>query len=171
MSWQLEMTTVLRYLINDMDETTYVYSDDKLTEALLVGAQLTQQDINFTNIYTISIEQLSLSPDPTASNPKDDGFINLVCLKTACIILGTEVRTSGSKSIKISDSQSSLDMSGVYAAVRDVWKDLCSLFEKQKFQYKAASRTAGRVILGPFSSANVLTSYSYELPSARARFR
>ena len=40
MSWQGEMTTMVRTLISDVDSTNYTYSTERLETSILVAAQI-----------------------------------------------------------------------------------------------------------------------------------
>ena len=66
MPWQNEMTIIVRHLVNDLDSTSYTFTDSRLEEAVLVSAQLSALEIDFENTYTIDVDAVSLSPDPTA---------------------------------------------------------------------------------------------------------
>ena len=68
MSWQGQMSTIVRHLIDDLDPTNYKYSDHRVETAILVSAQLTTMNVDFANSYTINVESCTLSPDPTDSN-------------------------------------------------------------------------------------------------------
>ena len=92
MPWQNEMKVIVRHLVNDLDSSDYTFTDSRLEEAVLVSAQLASLEIDFDNTYAIDVDSVSLSPDPTSGN-KDDSFINLVCLKTAQMLLGSELKT------------------------------------------------------------------------------
>lgn len=93
MSWQGQMSTVLRYLIDDVDSASYKFSDDRIETTLIVAAQLVTLEVDLGNAYTINVEACSLSPDPTDADTKDNAFINLVCLKAACVVIGSQVRS------------------------------------------------------------------------------
>ena len=47
MSWQGEMTTIVRQLIYDVDPSNYTYSDERLETTILVAAQLVSTEIDF----------------------------------------------------------------------------------------------------------------------------
>jgi hypothetical protein len=83
-TWQNEMVRIVRHLVDDLDAATY--SDSRLEETVLVSAQMVQLQVTFDKTYTVDVDELLLTPDPTAAT-RDNAFINLVCLKTACIIL------------------------------------------------------------------------------------
>ena len=56
MSWQGQMTTVVRHLVNDTDSASYKFSDDRLETSILVAAQLVISETEFTNSYEINVE-------------------------------------------------------------------------------------------------------------------
>ena len=74
MSWQGQMSTILRYLIDDVDSTSYKFSDDRIETTLLVAAQLVTLEVDLGNTYTINVEQCKLSPDPTDTDTKDNAL-------------------------------------------------------------------------------------------------
>ena len=108
MAWQSEMVRIVRHLINDLDSTNYSFTDDRLEELILVASQLVLTTLDFTNEYTVDVDALTLNPDPTTGT-KDDSFINLVSLKAACVVLGSEVRSNALNSISLRDGPSAID--------------------------------------------------------------
>ena len=150
MSWQGEISTMVRHFVNDIDSTSYKYSVKRLETAILVSAQLVTFDIDLDTDYTINVEQCGLSPDPTDSH-KDNAFINLTALKTACIILGSEVRTEASNSISIKDGPSAIDLRGVSNTLMILYKDMCEKYDQLVYDYVAGGSLAGQAILGPYS--------------------
>ena len=86
MSWQGQMGTIVRYLIDDVDPDNYTYSDHRIETTILVAGQLSQISIDYGQSYDINVENCTLSPDPTDSDNEDEAFISLVCVKAACII-------------------------------------------------------------------------------------
>ena len=149
MVWQTEMVRIVRHLINDVDAASY--ADDRLEETVLVSAQLVLHEIDFDNTYTVDVDGLSLSPDPTGLANKDNAFINIISLKSACVILSSEVRTHGLNAIKMSDGPSSIDMTGIAKNITSSSQDMCSRYEHAVMQYKAGGSVAGQAILGPYS--------------------
>ena len=151
MSWKTEMVRIVRYLINDLSSTP-TYDDARLQEAILVNAQLTQQDIDFPQDYTIDVDELVLSPDPTdrTNGTRDDAFINLVCLKTACMVDQSELRTAAGQSIAIKDGDSSIDLRGNLQGRAEVIKmGMCAAYEKAKVDYECGNRIVGIGITTP----------------------
>lgn len=150
MSWQGQISTMVRHIINDVDPTSYKYSVSRLETTILVAAQLVSEDLDFDNDYVVNVETCSLSPDPTDS-PKDNSFINLTTLKTACIIIGSEVRSEASNAISIKDGPSAIDLRGVSNTLNILYKDLCAKYEQLTYDYVAGGSLAGQAILGPYS--------------------
>jgi hypothetical protein len=157
MSWQGEMTTIVRTLISDVDPNSYTYSDVRLETSILVAAQIVLTEVDFENTYTVDVDQSLLSPDPT--NPtegssnlnKDDAFINLICLKTACIIMGSEMKTQALNAVRVSDGPSSIDYTAVAANIKFLYEYACKTYEAYKFNYAAGNNAVGKAILSPYS--------------------
>ena len=49
MTWQTEMTPILRYLINDIDPTSYTYTNTRLQNTILISSQLLLKEVDFEN--------------------------------------------------------------------------------------------------------------------------
>lgn len=148
MVWQTEMVRIVRHLINDIDAVSY--ADDRLEETVLVSAQLILNYVDFDNTFTVDVDGLSLSPDPTEGT-KDNSFINIVCMKAACVILSSELRTHGLNSVSISDGPSRIDMTGIVKNLQVVQQEMCAKSEDAIVQHKAGNSVAGQAILGPYS--------------------
>ena len=161
MSWQGQMSTMVRYLVDDIDSSSYKYSDDRVETTLLVAAQLSSLQVDFTNTYTINVEGCSLSPDPTDTDTKDDAFINLVCLKAACVMLGSEIRSESGNAISIKDGPSAIDLRGVTSTLTILYKDMCEKYDKMLLDYRVGGSIAGQAILGPYSPGSDLVSRRY----------
>jgi hypothetical protein len=153
MSWQNEIVRMVRFLINDIDATSY--SDDRLEETVLVSAQLLISGVDFDNTYTVDVDTLTLSPDPTTLTTKDNNFINLLAIKTACIILGSEAKTLAAQSYRIKDGPSSIDISMAYQATKQLYTDLCDKLDKMILDYKAGNSVAGQAIITPYTQDGI----------------
>jgi len=157
MSWQGEITTVVRTLISDVDSTNYTYSNERLETSALVAAQIVLTEVDFENTYTVDVEQCYLSPDPTdpktglATVNKDDAFINLVSLKTACLIMGSEMKTQALNAVRVSDGPSSIDYTAVAANIKYLYEYACKTYEEYKFNYAAGNNAVGKAVLSPYS--------------------
>lgn len=162
MSWQGQMGTMLRYLINDTDDTNYKFSDQRIETTLLVAAQLTSVDASFPNNYQINVETCLLSPDPTDNDTKDNNFVNLVVLRAACVMLGSEIRSEASNAISIKDGPSAIDLRGVAGTLSTLYTDICSKYEYLKENYKkGVALDVGQAIFGPYSPGSDYVSRGY----------
>lgn len=150
MSWQNVIPVMVRHLINDVDSANYKYTDARIEKTVLVGAQFVSLEFDFPNVYSIDIASDTMIPDPTNSATKDDSFINLVALQTACIILGSEIKTESANSIFIKDGPSSIDLRGVSSVLAILYKDLCDKYSDMADYYRFTGST-GQAILGPYS--------------------
>ena len=150
MPWQNEMKVIVRHLVNDLDSSSYTFTDSRLEEAVLVSAQLASLEIDFENTYTIDVDSVSLSPDPTDSSNKDDSFINLISLKTAQMLLGSEIKTHSLNAISLRDGPSALDLRGIVTGLKILFDDINNRYDEAKMQYKL-NGVVGQAILGPYS--------------------
>lgn len=151
MSWQGQMGTIVRHLVNDLDSSNYKYSDDRIETSILVASQLMIMNVDFNNTYDINVEACRLSPDPTDSGTKDNAFITLSSLRAACIIIGSEIRSESGNAISIKDGPSAIDLRGVTQTLTVLYKDLCEKYEHLLLEYRAGSSVAGHAILGPYA--------------------
>lgn len=154
MSWQGQMGTIVRYLIDDTDPAKYQYSDQRIETTILVAGQLTQMNVEFAQSYNINVEDCTLSPDPTDPDNEDKAFITLICLRAACIIVGSSIRSESGNAISIKDGPSAIDLRGVTQTLSVLYKDLCDKFEQQLLEYRAGNSIGGQAILGPYSPAS-----------------
>jgi len=161
MSWQGQMSTVVRHLISDVDPTAYTFSSNRIETSILVAAQLLTMNVDFNNTYTINVESCALSPDPTDTDTKDNPFIALACLRAACIIIGSEIRKESGNSISIKDGPSAIDLRGVTQTLAVLYKDLSQKYEDALLDYRAGSSVAGQSILGPYSPGADIVSRNY----------
>lgn len=157
-SWQGEMITILRHLIDDTNSDSYTYGYDRLETTLLVAAQIVSLEVTFGKTYTIDVEDGVLTPDPTTAT-RDDSFINLACLKAACIVLGSELKTYSLKSIRVTDGPSSIDMSSIATHLKFLYTNACEKYEQYKFNYISGVNVGGKAILTPYSPGQNFNSY------------
>lgn len=148
MAWTTEMVTMLRILVDDIEEA--VYNDAKLEQVLAYAAFQVCRELPFD--YVVAIATPTISPDPTDSSSKDDSFTNLVCLKAACLIDRSTAMTAAGRSIAVRDGGSSVDLTGVFGAkLRLLEQGWCAVYADAKLEYQAnAVAVAGAAIMTPF---------------------
>jgi hypothetical protein len=162
MSWSVEMTIMLRHMIDDLSEDSPTYSDYRLEELLLVSGILLQTEVGqFLATYQINIEEHSINPDPTAI--VDGGFMSLATLKAACIIERSEAKAAAGKARSFREAGSSMDKRGVAQARLAILQKggWCSAYENAKFSYQAGDMgAAGIAVLSPFRTIYTNLPYS-----------
>lgn len=153
MSWDTEILTMVRYMINDYDSTNYTYSDDNLLNIILISSQYIQQENNFTLDYAVNLDNQTISPDPTskASNSRDESFLWLVTLKSCCMILKSELKSVSGQAIYVKDGESAVDLRSTLQGKIAAAKRFCDDYEDARWKHNLGSRPSGEGIFGPFS--------------------
>lgn len=150
MAWQSVMTTILRAMIGDMGATPQ-YSDASLQSLIAVAGVMTTRELDFTVIYTIDVNSVSISPDPTVGK-FDHDFVGLVCLKAALFIADGEHRNSAKIAISHRDGPSHIDAKGVAENLKAIAKSRKEAYEDAKVHYEVGDGTLGKAILGPYNA-------------------
>lgn len=151
MSWQPELTEMLRYTIGDFTEP-YSYSNPQLEKLITVGAQFVNSEIDLTTDYTINIMATGITPDPT--DPRDDPFINLTILKTACLLASNEAKLRGGQAITVRDIGASVSTADRGKLAIQIAETFCENYENAKLEYQtgqySASASRMRAVVSPF---------------------
>lgn len=161
------MVTIVRGIILDYpdDETgdPPKYSDERLSELILVAAQRVQGMATFPKQYTISIANGTMRPDPTTA-PRDEGFINLVTLKVACMIATAEVREFTAQGISVRDGSSAVNLQRSPASLRIMQETYCKEFDTAIFQFTftGGEDVIGSMVVGPSQPSG--EGFGYECP-------
>lgn len=153
MSWKIEMPIIIRTLINDV-ENIPKYSDERLHQVIVVAAKYVQFDVDLNNRYKLDIANPEITPDPTAAN--DDIFISLTCLKSACIIDQSSVRTKAAlEGIRAALGPASLSVGGSLEGLRMILEmGPCASYEELTSHWDVKEATAVRAVLSPFVGNN-----------------
>lgn len=167
MSWKVEMPIIIRTLINDIGAIP-TYSDERLQQVIVVAAKYVQFDVVLDNTYSLNISEPAISPDPTDNN--DDIFISLTCLKAACIIDQSSLRTKAAlEGIRAALGPASLSVGGSLAGLKMILEmGPCASYEELTSHWDVKEATAVRAVLSPFVGNNFdPTSLTY--PSDQRR--
>jgi hypothetical protein len=145
----VEMLMMLRVLINDLDDSDYTYTENRLLDVLVVAAKYVQQDIDLVNTYTINVRTHKISPDPT----DDDQFTTLVVLKSACILDQGKFRSQALlEGIKASCGPASLSVAGNSAAFKTILeKGPCAGYAELRDANNFGDFQGVHAILSPFN--------------------
>ena len=151
MAWETECLEILRVLINDLD-TVPKYTDARLQRVLLVAAFQVNNKLDFTQDYVVNVQTSTLTPDPTNSSYREEAFVNLMCIKAACIIERGTALTSADQAISAREFSSSINLTGISAArqkllVQGGW---CPQYEEESLVHQIGAGVPGAAILTPF---------------------
>ena len=152
MSWQTDLVLMIRSIIGDLDKSKF--TDERLKQILVVGAYNVVNDADFTNTYTVNVAEVSISPDPISE--KDVDFNVLTVYKSACILIGSEVKTESANAISIKDGPSAIDLRGVANSLHVLYKDLCQKYDELLKAYQYNNTLVGQAILGPYSPGSMV---------------
>jgi hypothetical protein len=148
------MVTILRVMLGDTeeDESKRTYTDDRLTDLVLLGAFQVSCELTFGQDFAVDIEKKTISPDPTAAATRDDSFINLACIKAACTVDRASAGVAAARAIAARDGNSAVDLRGVSSAKIELLKrGWCAVYAEEKKEYKMGRcRVAGALVLTPF---------------------
>ncbi len=160
MAWNIDLVLMLRSLIGDLDKSKY--TNERLKQILSIGAYNVNNEASFVNTYTIDVGEVTISPDPLVNDPD---FCTLTVYKSACILLGSEVKTESANAIAIKDGPSSIDLRGVSSSLSSMYQDLCTKYEEMmtKYRYEKGSGSGtptGAAVLSPYSPASWGVGYN-----------
>jgi len=149
MSWQTELPSIVRILINDMDDQP-VYSDQRLLQVLAVAAKYVQFDVVLDHKYDVDVSLSIISPDPTLD--KDEIFISLVCLKAACLVDQSTLRTKAAiEGVRASLGPASLSVGGSLEGLRLILeKGPCATYDELTSHWDVKDASAIKAIFSPF---------------------
>lgn len=149
MAWQIELPIIVRTLINDLSEMP-TYSDQRLMQLITVAAKYVQFDVVLDHKYTIDVVNNGISPDPTIDD--DSIFIGLVCLKAACLVDQSTLRTKAiTEGIRAALGPAQLSVSGSVNGINLILeKGPCGAYEELTSHWDVKEATAIRAVLSPF---------------------
>jgi hypothetical protein len=138
MSWQIELPTMVRILINDFGEEQQ-YSDDRLLQVITVAAKYVQFDV---------------SPDPIDN--KDEIFTGLVALKAACFIDQSAIRTKAAMDgVRAALGPASLSVGGGMEGLKVLLANgPCASYDELTAHWDLAQATVAKAVLSPFVGNN-----------------
>lgn len=164
MSWQTELPIIVRTLINDWSDQP-IYSDERIIQVITVAAQYVQFDVVLEHQYSVDVINGAITPDPTTD--RDEIFISLVSLKSACIIDQSSLRTKAAmEGIRASLGPASLSVGGSLEGLKLIIEQgPCALYEELTSHWDVKDASAVRAILSPFVGNNFnpryIQSYGY----------
>lgn len=149
MSWQTDILSLVRVLINDIFDP-YIYSDDRLIQTITVAAKFVQFDVNLDRKYDVDTVNGTISPDPSAEN--DDVFNCIVSLRAACIIDQSTFRSKAAlEGVRAALGPASLNVAGHLAGFKEILETgPCKLYADLTEHWDVQNATAIAAVLSPF---------------------
>ena len=154
MPWKIDLVLMLRSIIGDLDKAKF--TDERIKQILVVGAYNVLNDADFSETYTVNVAEISISPDPITQSDTD--FSTLTVYKSACILLGSEVKTEAANAISIKDGPSAIDLRGVTANLTNLYNDLCAKYDALLKTYQYNNPLVAQAILGPYSPGSMVVN-------------
>lgn len=150
MSWEAELTTMVRTLINDSIEP-YQFSDDRIIQTILIASKYVQFDVVLDHSYSVDVVNKTISPDPTDDD--DEIFIVLASLKAACLVDQGTLRTKAAmEGVRAALGPASLSVGGAAAGWAMILEHgPCKLYDDLVKHWDVANASAIAAVLGPFS--------------------
>lgn len=155
MAWNDVLVERLRYYIDDIDVTNYLWTDDQLTKFLVIAANQVLFETNEWGLdigYVIDTYAATITPDPVEQNQED--FCNLMVLKAACIIARSQFRkASASGGFKILDDKSTIDTTNVLDTQKGITKEFCEAYTGALEEFARGNRWQGGAVFGPHTES------------------
>lgn len=159
MSWQGQTILLLRDLVNDTTEGSYTYTDARLEQSIVSASFFLSRQVSFSQSYVINVETCSITPDPST----DYDFLALAALKSAVMILSSELKTYALTSARVTDGPSTIDMTATALHIKELLKNAQDQFERAKLAHQIGNGGYGKAVFGPMSPASdsFRPDYSY----------
>jgi hypothetical protein len=136
----------LRTLVGDLDCDDYTYSDGRLKQLVLIAACRTLPQLS-SDTYVIDMSAATITPEPSKE------LINMIALNAACLMTKSESKTAAGCSVKIIDGPSTIDLGAAYNATKEMSKDFCDQYNKEKMEY-LLKNSEGYSSITPYGSGN-----------------
>lgn len=131
---------ILRNFIDDV-ATVQLYTDERLTQLLTVGAYILVGKLNLDNVVNISTNDISPVPD--------EDIMSLIILQAATLLAESEWKTAALRGYSVKDGVTSIDPKSMIDAKAAYAKALKSQLDKALLMYQAGNRGVGVAIVGP----------------------
>jgi hypothetical protein len=152
-----EIITMVRHLINDLDDEDYTYSDARLIPLIVVAAGQVIQEVDFATAYTVNVKTMVISPDPSTNGTRDPDFLYFTSMKAACMVdqmtLRTKALSGGVQAVCGPVSISTAGQVGAFKTVLEMGP--CKMYDEAVFQYNMTEGRFFKSVLSPFRGPQV----------------
>lgn len=136
--FNLEVLVGVRASIGDTDSCNYEYTDDRLLTLIIVASNIVNTDI--AGSYTISLSNQTITPNPL--DEEDYNFINLVILKTVCMLMQGEHMSYSKSDFRVTDGPSTVDLSNISKNIKVAADSACANYGRAVFLYNSGLGTS-----------------------------
>ena len=165
MAWHDNLTVPLRVLLNDLDDTSYKYSDLTLQKVLVTAARYVLQEVKISNasMYTIDFYVPNIDPSPD----QDEVFSNFIVMKAACLVSGQwkayeKIATQGLRA-RLGPIQMETDGGGAGQIIGALFNDgFCAAYQTMKNQHNIGNVANIKAISSVFSHTDLYPYYNNE---------
>lgn len=149
MSWPAEAVNILRVMINDVDATP-AYDDARLMKLITASAFQVNAEAGLAASYDVDVGELTITPDPSEDDSKDDNFVYLSCLKAACTLERAEASLAAKRGFSFRDGGTSVDFTkGADFRLKLLGQGWCKEYERARFLARMGG-LQGAVVMTPF---------------------
>lgn len=143
--------SIVRVLINDLGDIP-TYDDERLQTVIVVAAHYVAQENDFDTDYSVDVSGEDITPSPL----NDDRFINLTCLKAACLLDQGLYRTKALLAgVRAKCGPAELETNNVLKGFLDLLSaGPCKAYEDMKFQGSFGQLRNLKAVLSPFINKN-----------------
>lgn len=158
MSWDTELVTYVRFIINDIDEE--IWTNGQIQKFIGIAAVMVGSDLSQWGVPTFSYDSSNntLIPDPTDDEYSDIIGI-LISVRAACIIATSEMKKTAAQSgFVVVDDKSKIETKGLLESAKTAADQYCSDYTKALKAFEKSNSFSGakhaRAILTPYASIN-----------------
>lgn len=143
----------LRYIIGDLDDTNYEYSDARLSQLLLVAACYVRCDIS--EDFEVDLEAGTITPEVS------EDINNLFILKAACMLTNSEAKNAANCNVKIVDGPSTIQTTDMFKSLKLMGDSFCSDYKLAVVKYNT-SNTGGCSSSTPYGGAGYCPTWFWK---------
>jgi hypothetical protein len=165
MAWDDTLVTVVRNLINDVNDPQR-YDDDRIVQSIITAGLISTQEFYYKLSYTFDFSAGKISPDPTNPNSLEPIAMALFSLKAACILTTNDYQKAVGGGIRVKDGDSEVDTTTAFKGYKDILEiGPCGSYQKLVRERSLKdSMHRGKAIMTPITHEKFLIQgYSFPL--------
>lgn len=168
-TWEVSMVTMVRAMINDLDEATF--TDEKIKTSIVTSGIVVGTEYDYSNDYIFDIEQLTITPDPVAVG--DNDAVALMSLRSACLLDLNKYQTGIGQGIRVKDGSSEVDTTAGFGGFKDIIiYGSCKSYEKliKQLRQQRSMMSVGRAVFIPENYVDINVDFMQDFYNQFARY-